>query len=112
MKLSGEETRYTTQEKELLVSDPFLEVGRENRVADALSRRADLAFLRRIAPILARRVTNSIRELIAENLQKNIEAVAIMELAKKGQNKTFWLKNELLMTKGPQMFVPRAGDLR
>ncbi|KAK8702737.1 hypothetical protein V6N13_021078 [Hibiscus sabdariffa] len=35
-----------------------------------------------------------------------------MELAKKGQTKTFWLENGVLMTKGPRMFVQQAGDLR
>ncbi|KAK8663978.1 hypothetical protein V6N13_083783 [Hibiscus sabdariffa] len=161
-KLNGAETRYTTQERELLavvhclrawrhyllgsrfivrtdntaisyfLTQPKLtarqarwqeflaefdfgfehKAGRENKVADALSRRADLVALRKLAPMSASRVTNNIRELIAENLQKDSQAAAIMELAKKGQTKTFWLENGLLMTKGPRMFVPQAGDLR
>ncbi|KAK8646204.1 hypothetical protein V6N13_119998 [Hibiscus sabdariffa] len=161
-KLNGVETRYTTQEKELLavvhclrawrhyllgsrfivrtdntaisyfLTQPKLtarqvrwqeflvefdfgfehKAGRENRVANALSRRADLVALIRVAPMSASRVTNNIRELKAENLQKDSQAVVAMELAKKGQTKTFWLENGLLMTKGPRMFVPQAGDLQ
>ncbi|KAK8658467.1 hypothetical protein V6N13_036673 [Hibiscus sabdariffa] len=117
-KLNGAETRYTTQERELLavvhclrawrhyllgsrfivrtdntaisyfLTQPKLtarqarwqeflaefdfgfehKAGRENKVADALSRMADLVALRKLAPLSASRVTNNIRELIAENL--------------------------------------------
>ncbi|GMJ06951.1 hypothetical protein HRI_004364300 [Hibiscus trionum] len=161
-KLSGAETRYATQEKELLAVvhclrawrhyllgskfvvkvdnttashiltqpklsarqarwqehlaefDFYLEhkAGKKNHVADALSRRADLAALRRITPMSASRVTNDIHELIIENMKKDPQMMAIMKMVESGQLKTFWIENEVLMTKGPRMYVPRAGELR
>ncbi|GMI96772.1 hypothetical protein HRI_003346500 [Hibiscus trionum] len=156
-KLSGAETRYVTQEKEILAAIHCLrawrhyllgskfvvkvdntpashiltqpkmsarqarwqehlaefdfcfehKAGKKNQVADALSRRADLEALRRITPMSASRVTNDIRELIIENTKKDPQMVAIMKMVQSGQSKTFWIKNRILMTKGPRMYVPR-----
>ena len=83
-----------------------------NQVADALSRRAELATLRRVAPMSATKVTTEIRKLIEENLKKDPQAVSIMKLVEDGKSKYFWLENRALLTKGPRLFVPRARDLR
>ncbi|GMI83714.1 hypothetical protein HRI_002040700 [Hibiscus trionum] len=161
-KLSGAETRYATQEKELLavihclrawrhylLGSKFVvkvdntaashiltqlkllvrqarwqehlaefdfcfehKAGKKNQVADTLSQKADMAALRRIAPMSASRVTNDIRELIVENMKKDPQMGAIMKTVESGQSKTFWIENGILMTKSPQMYVPRAGELR
>ncbi|XP_039015947.1 uncharacterized protein LOC120146474 [Hibiscus syriacus] len=86
--------------------------GKKNQVADALSRRANLAALRCVAPISASRVSNEIRQLIVNFSKQDPQVVALMEMVKKGVSKCFWIENGLLMTKGPQMFVSRAGNLR
>ncbi|KAE8694756.1 hypothetical protein F3Y22_tig00110776pilonHSYRG00065 [Hibiscus syriacus] len=86
--------------------------GKKNQVADALSRRADLAALRCVAPISASRVSNEIRQLLVNFSKQDPQVEALMEMVKKGVSKCFWIENGLLMTKGPRMFVPRAGNLR
>ncbi|KAE8676710.1 hypothetical protein F3Y22_tig00111582pilonHSYRG00743 [Hibiscus syriacus] len=83
-----------------------------NQFADALSRRVDLAALRCVAPISASRVSNEIRHLIVNFSKQDPQVVALMKMVKKGISKCFWIENGLLMTKGPRMFVPRAGNLR
>ena len=69
-------------------------------MADALSRRTELATLRRVAPMSATKVTKDIRKLIEENLKKNPQAVSIMKLVEDGKFRYFWLENGALLTKG------------
>ena len=61
--------------------------GKTNRVANALSRRAELATLRKVAPMSAIKVTIDIRKLIEENLKKDPQAVSIMKLVEDGKSK-------------------------
>ena len=81
-------------------------------MADALSRRAELATLKKVAPMSATKMTTDIRKLIEENLKKDLKAVSIMKLVENGKSMYFWLENGALLTKGPRLFVPRAEDLR
>ena len=81
-------------------------------MADALSRRAELATLRRVAPLSATKVTTDIQKLIEENLKKDPQAVSIIKLVEDGKSKYFWLENGALLKKGLRLFMPRAGNLR
>ena len=110
-KLTAKQARW----QEFLAEFDFCfkhKMGKANQVADALSRRAELATLRKVAPMSATKVTTDIRKLIEENLKKDPQAVCIMKLVENGKSKYFWLENEALLTKGPRLFVPRARDLR
>ncbi|KAJ7957699.1 Retrovirus-related Pol polyprotein from transposon gypsy [Quillaja saponaria] len=123
-KLSQADRRYTTQEKEMLAVIHCLWVWRHYLLrskfivktdnmgaADALSRKAELAAMTYVAHILASRVATSMRERIRENLDKDPVAQAIINLAKEGKTRQFWVEDGLLMAKGSRLFVPKAGDL-
>ncbi|KAJ7975820.1 Retrotransposon protein, putative, Ty3-gypsy subclass [Quillaja saponaria] len=86
--------------------------GKSNQAADALSRKAELAAMTYVAHISASRVATSMRERIRENLDKDPVAQAIINLAKEGKTRQFWVEDGLLMVKGSRLFVPKAGDLR
>ncbi|KAJ7943087.1 Retrotransposon protein, putative, Ty3-gypsy subclass [Quillaja saponaria] len=86
--------------------------GKSNQAADALSRKAELAAMTYVAHISASRVATSMRERIRENLDKDPVAQAIINLAKEGKTRQFWVEDGLLMAKGSRLFVPKAGDLR
>ena len=62
--------------------------------------------------MLVTKVTTDIRKLIEENLKKDPQAVSIIKLVEVGKSKYFWLENGALLTKGPRLFMPRAGNLR
>ncbi|KAJ7961417.1 Retrotransposon protein, putative, Ty3-gypsy subclass [Quillaja saponaria] len=86
--------------------------GKSNQAADALSRKAELAAMTYVAHISASCVATSMRERIRENLDKDPVAQAIINLAKEGKTRQFWVEDGLLMAKGSRLFVPKAGDLR
>ncbi|KAJ7944105.1 Retrotransposon protein, putative, Ty3-gypsy subclass [Quillaja saponaria] len=86
--------------------------GKSNQAADALSRKAELAAMTYVAHISASRIATSMRERIRENLDKDPVAQAIINLAKEGKTRQFWVEDGLLMAKGSRLFVPKAGDLR
>ncbi|KAJ7958669.1 Retrotransposon protein, putative, Ty3-gypsy subclass [Quillaja saponaria] len=86
--------------------------GKSNQAADALSCKAELAAMTYVAHISASRVATSMRERIRENLDKNPVAQAIINLAKEGKTRQFWVEDGLLMAKGSRLFVPKARDLR
>ncbi|OMO75693.1 reverse transcriptase [Corchorus capsularis] len=83
-----------------------------NQVADAFSRMAELAALRRIAPMSASKATSDIRALIKDRLKRDPQASTLMDLTREGKSKFFWVENGLLLTKGPRMYVSKSGDLR
>ena len=86
--------------------------GRTNQVADALSRKAELAAMTLMACTAKSRVTSTMQERIRENLAKDPVAQTIMNLAKEGKTRQFWVEDDLLWAKGRRLFVPKAGDLR
>ncbi|KAJ7947138.1 Retrotransposon protein, putative, Ty3-gypsy subclass [Quillaja saponaria] len=86
--------------------------GKSNQAADALSCKAELAAMTYVAHISASRVATSMRERIRDNLDKDPVAQAIINLAKEGKTRQFWVEDGLLMAKGSRLFVPKAGDLR
>ena len=87
-KLTAKQVRW----QEFLAEFDFCfehKAGKTNQVADALSRRAELATLRRVAPMSTTKVTTDIRKLIEENLKKDSQAVSIMKLVEDGKSKYF-----------------------
>ncbi|MCF8701926.1 DDE-type integrase/transposase/recombinase, partial [Corynebacterium sp. MC-10] len=78
--------------------------GRSNVVADALSRKAELAAIT---------TTHcDIRESIKEGLSHDPEAKRLMELALQGQTRRFWVEDGLLLTAGRRVYVPKYGNIR
>ncbi|KAJ7942702.1 Transposon Ty3-G Gag-Pol polyprotein [Quillaja saponaria] len=63
--------------------------GKSNQAADALSRKAELEAMTYVAHISASRVATSMRERIRENLDKDLVAQAIINLAKEGKTRQF-----------------------
>ena len=80
--------------------------GRTNQVADALSRKAELATLRIVAHLTASKVATTMRERIKENLEKDPMAQNIMKLVGEGKARHFWVENALLWTHGNRLYVP------
>ena len=76
--------------------------GKANTVADALSRKVDLAAISRPESSLAAR--------IREGLCHDPTAQTIKECVKEGKTRWFWLEGDLLLTKGNRLYVP--GKLR
>ncbi|XP_022760023.1 uncharacterized protein LOC111306411 [Durio zibethinus] len=133
-KLSEAERKYTAQEKKLLAVIHCLRTWRhyllgahfvvktdntavshfltQPRLTAKQARRPELAALRRMAPMVASRATTDIHKLIGDHLGKDPLACAILKLVEEGKSKHFWKENGVLWTKGPRVFVPRAGGLR
>ncbi|KAL0283024.1 UNVERIFIED_CONTAM: Transposon Tf2-12 polyprotein [Sesamum radiatum] len=86
--------------------------GSSNHVADALSRRADLASLGSVAAFGSSAVATSIRHRARELLHRDSTAQGLVHLVEKGKARQFWLEDALLMTKGNRLYVPKGGDLR
>lgn len=65
--------------------------GRMNQVADALSRKAELASMRIEAVTSITQLQNSLPERIKEGLRHDHIAQQLMEMAKEGKTRRFWL---------------------
>ncbi|KAL0296211.1 UNVERIFIED_CONTAM: hypothetical protein Sradi_6673200 [Sesamum radiatum] len=83
-----------------------------NYVADALSRRADLATLGSIAALSSRAIATSVRDRVRELLSGDPTAQGLVHLVEQGKARQFWLEDGLLMIKGNRLYVPKGGDLR
>ncbi|KAL2224127.1 UNVERIFIED_CONTAM: Transposon Tf2-11 polyprotein [Sesamum indicum] len=84
--------------------------GSSNHVADALSRRADLASLGSVAALSSSAVATSIRDRARELLSKDPAAQGLIQLVEQGKARQFWLEDGLLMTKGkPPICAERWG---
>ncbi|KAI5652374.1 hypothetical protein M9H77_29561 [Catharanthus roseus] len=78
--------------------------GKANVVADALSRKVELASISRVdSPLLKR---------IKEGLQQDSLAKNLIALVMEGKTRCFWLEKGMLYTKGNRLFVPKWGNLR
>ncbi|KAL0326526.1 UNVERIFIED_CONTAM: hypothetical protein Sangu_1730600 [Sesamum angustifolium] len=86
--------------------------GSSNHVADALSRRADLATLGLIAALSSTAVATSVRDQAHELLLGDPAAQGLVHLVEQGKARQFSLEDGLLMTKGNRLYVPKGGDLR
>ncbi|XP_054818995.1 uncharacterized protein LOC129318287 [Prosopis cineraria] len=124
-KLNDTEKRYMVQEKEMTAItqkkltpkqarwqdflaefDYVLEykTGAANVVADALSKKAELATLTQVSGDLV--------EKVKEGMAQDPIALQLMELAKEGKTKRFWVDDDILYTLGRHMYVPKWANLR
>ena len=78
--------------------------GKTNVIADALSRKAELATLSR--------VTCDFADRIKEGLNQDLLTKNLMEMAREGKTRKFWVEGGLLFTVGNRMYVPRWNNLR
>nr|GEU57083.1 hypothetical protein [Tanacetum cinerariifolium] len=75
-----------------------------NLVADTLSRKAEFAAITQAQFFL--------QDRIKEGLEHVPLAKKIVALAKDGKTRRFWLKGDMLLTKGDRLYIPKWGDLR
>ncbi len=78
--------------------------GKANSVADALSRRVELAAISRPECTLKGR--------IKVGLKQDAKARVLLELAREGKTRQFWCEDDLLYTKGQRVYVPLHDNLR
>ncbi|KAL3535723.1 hypothetical protein ACH5RR_004184 [Cinchona calisaya] len=78
--------------------------GRINSAADALSRKTMLAAISQLKSLLL--------DGIKEGLKHDAAARSLLEYAKEGKIRRFWVEEELLYTKGRRLYVPHYGNLR
>ncbi|KAJ0025536.1 hypothetical protein Pint_07160 [Pistacia integerrima] len=78
--------------------------GKTNVVADALSRKTELASISQVTSALANRIKQGLQH---EPLARNIIA-----LVEEGKTRRFWLTDGLLYTKGNRLYIPRWDNLR
>ncbi|KAF7807830.1 Transposon Tf2-2 polyprotein [Senna tora] len=78
--------------------------GKANFVADALSRKAELAAI--TSP------TFPLVDRIKEGLEHDPQAKSLMELASQGKTRRFWLEDGVLVTKGSRTYIPKWQGLR
>ncbi|KAA0064072.1 reverse transcriptase [Cucumis melo var. makuwa] len=86
--------------------------GSSNQAADALSRKQEHAAISLLAHLRGSEIGGSVRDTLREFLQKDHVAHNVMNLVKAGKIRQFWVEEDLLVTKGNRLYVPRAGDLR
>ena len=79
--------------------------GSVNHVADALSRKAELASM-------TSQPQGDIMDLLREGLQHDPMAKSLIALAHEGKTKRFWVEDGLLYTKGRRLYVPKWGNIR
>ncbi|XP_043717547.1 uncharacterized protein LOC122665462 [Telopea speciosissima] len=78
--------------------------GKANEVADALSRKAELASLSQ--------PEGELMGLIKEGLQHDPVAKSLLALAKEGKTRRFWEQDGLLYAKKRRLYVPKWNNLR
>ena len=80
-------------------------LGSANHVADALSRKAELASM-------TSQPQGDIIDLLREGLQHDPVAKSLIVLAYEGKTKRFWVEDDLLYTKRRRLYVPKWGNIR
>ncbi|KAA0063945.1 reverse transcriptase [Cucumis melo var. makuwa] len=86
--------------------------GSSNQAADALSRKQEHAAICLLAHLRGSEIGGSVRDTLREFLQKDHATQNVLNLVKAGKTRQFWVEEDLLVTKGNRLYVPRAGDLR
>ena len=82
-----------------------------NQVANALSWKSEHAALCMLAHLQASKLSGTIRESIKEHLAKDPATQAIMQLAREGKTRQFWVEDNLLFTKENCLYVPHSENL-
>ncbi|KAI5648407.1 hypothetical protein M9H77_34412 [Catharanthus roseus] len=95
--------------KKAICKDPFdysleYKPGKTNVVADALSRKVEVASISRVDSPLLKRIKDGLQQ---DSLAKNL-----IVLVMAGKTRHFWLEEGMLYTKGNRLFVPKWGNLR
>ena len=70
-------------------------IGKSNQAADALSRKGEHAALCMLAHIHSSKINGSMRDIIKEHLHRDPSAKAVVELAKAGKTRQFWVEETL-----------------
>lgn len=65
-----------------------------------------------LVPILNSKVDASMHNIIRKFIQKDPSIQAIIALAKVSKTRQFWIEEDLVFTRGKQLYVLRASDLR
>ena len=92
-------TRKQARWQELLAEFTFtldFRTGSSNKVADALSRRADLAELRIAAALSSSKVATTVKDQIRELLMRDPAVECLIKLVQQGKARQFWLEEGLL----------------
>ena len=79
--------------------------GTANHVADALSRKVELASM-------TSQPQGEMVGLIKEGLQHDPVAKSLITLAHEGKTRRFWVEDGLLFTKGKRLYVSKWGSIR
>ena len=81
-------------------------------MADALSRKAELAALKIEEQTAVSRLRTDLRDQIRKGLERDPLAKTLIQLVEEGKTRRFWIDDGLLVTKRNRLYVPRSGDLR
>ena len=103
-KLTAKQARW----QESLVDFDFKsehKIGKSNKIDYALSRKGKHATLCMLAHIHSSKVDGSMRNIIKEHLLQDLSTKVIVELAKEGKTRQFWVEGDLLMKKGNILYV-------
>ncbi|KAA0057212.1 reverse transcriptase [Cucumis melo var. makuwa] len=74
--------------------------GSSNHAADVLSRKQEHAAICLLAHLQASEIDGSVRDTLREFLQKDHAPQTVMNLAKAGKTRQFWVEENLLVIKG------------
>lgn len=86
--------------------DLLYKPGKANVVADALSRKSDLASISSSQP------KTDLIERIKEGLKHDSISTHLMKIAKEGKTRKFWVDEEVLYTTSNRVFVPKWENIR
>lgn len=111
VKRSSAQTKQARWQDFLAEFDMVLEYkpGRTNQVADALSRKAELAALKLEEVAAVSQLKGVIPDRIREGLDKDPVAKTLMQLAQQGKTRRFWIRDGLLITKGTGSMCQNGG---
>lgn len=86
--------------------------GTVNNVADALSRKAELAAIQTDHHQSTSRINSDFLHKIKAGLQTDPQAAQLYTLAKQGNSRKFCVENDMLYKSGTRLYVPNTDELR
>ncbi|GJW42051.1 putative nucleotidyltransferase, ribonuclease H [Tanacetum coccineum] len=127
-KLNEMERKYTVQEKEMMTVDHCFRIWRHYLLGSRFVIKTDniatsyFKTQKKLSPKQARwqdilaefdyQLEYKPGKANVEGLEHDHLAKKIIALAKDGRTRRFWLKGDMLFTKGDRLYVPKWGDLR